>query len=296
MKMVAFSDECNWNKGRFKSLAMVSANESEAGVFSSRLKNEIDRACFTELHYSDIGTHRPKLELAKKFIDLALLAADTGKLRLDIIGWDIRDTRHDRPGRDDSANLKRMHYHLFKNVVGKWGSQNRWTIYPDRHESIDWEAQRCWLDCAVQKAERCRSVLEFDSGAVFDPAIVDSVDPKDSRDEPLVQMADLFAGLAVFSRERYPQYQSYQDQLAQQASLFGSATVAASRRDVARFELLTFLNSECKARRLGVSLKTNGRLETLSPKKPLNFWWYTPQNLGDLAPTEREELFWRRIA
>ena len=102
---------------------------------------------------------------------------------------------------------------------------------------------------------------------------------------PVVQLADLFAGIAVFSGDKYPAYAQWLSQSAGQTELFGGDTTPGfSNRQRYRFELLRELDQLCKQRRLGVSLKTYQRLRTLDGKNPINFWLYEPQHEADKAP------------
>ena len=74
------------------------------------------------------------LEILDKVIDLSL----QGKLRTDILIWDTYDRRHQIPGRDDVANLQRMYYHVFKNVLQcRWPSESTWKFCPDENTALD---------------------------------------------------------------------------------------------------------------------------------------------------------------
>jgi hypothetical protein len=42
------------------------------------------------------------------------------------------------------------------------------------------------------------------------------IDPKDSKDEPFIQLADLFAGLAVYSRSKYDHFEKWKNPGSQQ--------------------------------------------------------------------------------
>jgi len=101
-------------------------------------------------------------------------------------------------------------------------------------------------------------------------------------------MADLFAGLAVFSRQRFDEYQQWLWLLAKskRVRLFESehSEPDSSRRTQERFDVLAEFDRLCKKHKMGVSLKTKRGLWTPDPKKPINFWVYEPQHPLDKAP------------
>ena len=61
------------------------------------------------------------------------------KLRVDILIWDMDDSRHKNSGRDDNENLSRMYYHLIQNTLSKgWDKGSTWLLVPDHQSSINW--------------------------------------------------------------------------------------------------------------------------------------------------------------
>ncbi|MDI6782969.1 MAG: hypothetical protein QME64_02610 [bacterium] len=103
--------------------------------------------------------------------------------------------------------------------------------------------------------------------------------------EPLVQIADLYAGLSVYSRESFNCYQQWQLMNDNQQRLFsvnGTQSISLSTSDKERCIVLTEFNNICKRCKLGVSLETNKGLKTFNPKYPINFWWYK-------LPTDKEK-------
>jgi hypothetical protein len=100
-------------------------------------------------------------------------------------------------------------------------------------------------------------------------------------------MADFFAGIASYTRERAEVIKYLLEENACPNVLFPleSPEPAPSKRDRKRFKIVQYLNKACKKRKLGVSLKTKGFFHTRNPSKPLNFWPYKPQHEQDKAPT-----------
>ena len=108
---------------------------------------------------------------------------------------------------------------------------------------------------------------------------------------PLISIADLFAGIAGFSRNKYHSYRAWRSET--QGSLFSVATRKESTVVVAdlsggdrvRFPLVDRIYDRAGDAKLSVSI-SDGGLRTMRPSSALNFWWYVPQRIGDKAPTK----------
>jgi hypothetical protein len=106
-----------------------------------------------------------------------------------------------------------------------------------------------------------------------------------SCDLPLCQLADLFAGIAAFTRTRHDLVLAWiQHQTGQRSLLDGDVSLNLTNRERERMPVLSHLNARAKAWRLGLSLKTRGYFNTPNPENPLNFWHYMPQHDADRAP------------
>lgn len=74
--------------------------------------------------------------------------------------WDTEDARHKVLLREDIANLQRMYYHLFKNVLRlRWPSNAVWQLYPGGHTAMDWECVQDFLDRAGENGEIEKSLF-----------------------------------------------------------------------------------------------------------------------------------------
>lgn len=205
---------------------------------------------------------------------------------MDVLTWDTEDSRHRIKGRDDIANLQRMYYHLFKNALKRWSGSNTWILYPDQNSALDWETVQDYLDVAGMSLSiepknvglfRIRLSREFH---------IEAIQEVDSRQVPLCQVADLFAGLSVFSRLKYEIYCHWQINQQKQMRLFPTEQpMRLSNSDQERCTILHHLNKRCKVHKLGVSLQTKRGLWTPQPANPINFWFYKPQHPEDKAPT-----------
>lgn len=293
---VAFSDESHWNKGRYRSLGLVTMPRKSFAELERTLARLLDESGVSEFKWEKLSGARERFA-AIKMCEFVVDAACRGNLRLDVLVWDIEDSRHKVPQRDDVANLQRMYYHLFKYVLRtRWPDGSIWALYPDENTAMNWDSVRDYLDRADTEIQvygdlftggkfRLRLIKEFQ---------IYETKPVSSACNPLLQLADLFAGLAVFSREHYDALAQWRKERETQLTLFASEdddgageTKTVSRSIRERCYVLDLFDKLCKSRKLGVSLKTERGLRTFDHSKPINFWPYTPQHPLDKAPTKR---------
>jgi hypothetical protein len=136
---IACLDESFHNQGRFRSLSVASVpvdryTDVSAALASMLIKSGIE----SELKWTKVKTARGRFAAAK-LVDLVADWVDARHLRVDTLTWDTEDSRHAIEGRDDAANIGRMHYHLLRNSLGRrWGVNTRWLLYPDE-SSVDWQ-------------------------------------------------------------------------------------------------------------------------------------------------------------
>lgn len=289
---VGFSDESHWNHGRFRSLGLVTVPVEALASLEQELRKLLTDSEVSEFKWKELDGAKERFA-AQKMCDFAVKAARENNLRVDVLIWNIQDSRHNIVGRDDIANLQRMYYHLFRNVLrARWPDNAVWRLHPDEHTAIDWgTVQDCLENVAVriefnpslftQGGFRIRLRREFG---------LEEVRPVSSHEHPMLQLADLFAGMAVFSRDQFDVYQAWLEANSKQLRLFEDReeTAEPSRSSKERFQVLYYFDELCKKYRLGVSLKTKRGLRTPKPENPLNFWMYEPQHPKDKAPTKKQ--------
>lgn len=215
-----------------------------------------------------------------------------GGLRVDTLIWDTYDSRHQVPGRDDVANLQRMYYHLFKNVLQRrWPRGSTWRLCPDENTALDWMTVQDYLDMAgvgfrvdgdlFSGGFRLRLQRDFRVLQISEAC---------SAETPLCQLADLFAGLGAFSHLAYDRYESWLNPQSGQMQLelgLDSSSREPGKSDRERFVIMKHLDDECKKRKMGVGLKSSWGFQTHDPRQPINFWLYEPQHPDDKAPVKR---------
>jgi hypothetical protein len=283
---IAFADESRYTSGRYRSLAVVSVERADRSAFDGRLRAILDESGVKELSWKNVTSARDRLA-ALKALDWTLRQASARKLRADVVTWDTHDTRHSIRRRDDISNLARMYHHLLENVMGgRWPEDAMWTVRPDENTAMTWDHVAEFL----RLKERHR---DSDAPQLWQPGkrrfYLLQVQPARSHEEPLVQLADVFAGLGSYSRLRYNAYKEWTVNERQQASLWEdpmSPAWSASERE--RFQVMRAFNEACKTSKFRVSLDTHGGFRTMHPASPVNFWWYEPQHEMDRAPTYRD--------
>jgi len=288
---VGFSDESNWNKGRFRSLGLVTVVLDRLDSLNSDAQRLLKESSIREFKWKDLQGAKERFA-AEKLCKFTIENALEGYVRVDVLIWDIEDSRHKIPGRDDIANLGRMYYHLFHNVLRKrWPKDAVWRLHPDEHTAMDWGTLQ---DCLQNASVRITMDQDIFTGGKFRIRLqkefgIEMIQPVSSLESPILQIADLFAGLAVFSHERFKEYQKWLQSRSPQQRLFGDDEPSQnpSRSSRERFEVLSRFDELCKSHKLGMSLKRGRGLWTPKPSRlrsPLNFWIYKPQHSEDKAP------------
>lgn len=264
---------------------MVSMPLATAQILGPTIANVLQESGLTEFKWAKLRQARERFA-AERLIGLAIDAACADHLRIDALIWDTEDSRHKIQGRDDNANLQRMFYHLARNVMcQRWPAGSVWRLCPDEHETIDWGTLEEFLARAgdpleVQMALRGQGQM-LTSRSHYK---VRELTPVVSTHEPIVQIADLFAGLTVFSRTEFQAYKSWSTSDAGQLSLFDMGSSPVSKAAATRFPILASVNTMFKDRKLGIAFESTQGLRTKSPNSPINFWWYEPQRALDTAP------------
>lgn len=285
---VGFSDESHWNVGRFRSLGLVTTSIGCLGAFEGELRRLLNESNVQEFSWQALDSARERFG-AEKMCKFAVDKARSGEIRVDVLVWDIEDSRHKIQDRDDVANLERMYYHLFRNVLrARWPDNAVWRLHPDGHTAMDWDTVQDCLEYKATALEVDRSL--FSKGqtriSLRQEFGLEEVRPVSSKDHPLLQLADLFAGMAVFSRKKFAEYESWLPTADGQAPLLEDVDPpsTSSHRSQERFRVLRSFDRLCKQRKLAVSLKSCRGLYTFNPDNPLNFWLYQPQHPLDAAP------------
>ena len=283
MDYAVFSDESRHTEGRYRSLAAVSVPAGEVVALTKHLHDALQLDSHGELKWKNVRRARIR-DRAIAVIDVLLACISIG-VRVDVLTWDTKDSRHDVPDRDDVANYERMFFHLHRVLMERRAAQTRWHIRPDEQVNIDWDTiAQCLNSSGTWRTGRNITALspEF---RYFVPSVL-TFREVNSAETPLCQLADLLAGMAAYTRSNADIVRRQIDEPEEQQTLFGNEEQATpGTADQHRFRVISHLYCKCKERKLGVSIRKFGYLRTHDPAMPINFWHYESQHQRDRAPT-----------
>ena len=244
---------------------------------NQELQQILQQSSVREFKWSNLRSARERFA-ALKIVEYIVQQACDSVLRVDVITWDIEDSRHKVAGRSDTRNLRRMYYFLFKNVLCKRWTQNFiWRICPDENSAEPW-SHLGYLN----------EVFDWNTHELIAEINIAEIIAGKSHESPLIQVADLLAGLAVYSRSSYTKFEEWSRQTSNEnrneMKSNGKPMQQLSRADHERCLILAQFDEQCKKYKMGVSLRRMRGLRTFNPVKPMNFWWYEPQTEEDIAP------------
>ncbi len=287
--ILGYVDESGYLKGRYRSVCLVAVPRKQLSIVERRLSPIAERT-ISEVKWKEVdGTGRSDqaADLFEECIDLAA----SGLLRVDVLLWDVEDSRHRVKRRDDALNLAIMQYHLISNVMyNRFASDSIWAIACDRQRQVDLQVLRYCLDRRTVNLPTNRQYAILEQKLENRQSRIGRLVEVDSRDHLMIQVADMFAGAAIFSYTNYPALKyAIEVQSSQVSLLVFDQEFTNSER--ARGRAVAKLYSFCKSRRLGVSLKSNQGFSTVNPNtSPINFWKYTPQHDEDKARSKASDF------
>lgn len=288
---LAFADESHWNTGRYRAIGLVTLEAQQQSNIERAIRNILMKQGVTgELKWSQIDRDRDR-DAVLDLLGTATRLIAQDQLRVDVLIWDIEDSRHKVHGRDDLNNLQRLLYRICLVVLSdRWPDNARWALYPDQQDGVDWQALQRMLRLGI--ARRCRQRPRRLMGPASYPRIVE-LSPVISTVTPIVMLADLFAGLATFAHEHWSAFRNWQQEQRGQISLplaiEGDPASQTSKRTLLRFAILDAVLTACRQHNLDSSLDTSRGLRTKDPACRLNFWFYRPQHSKDKAPVRQKK-------
>lgn len=260
----AYSDESGINVGdRYTSVCVVSGEAEALNSLRDRLGETLRDKNVDEVKFSNITRYeRPVTEAAVDFVGCVVNDfAVYNRVRIDTItadnGW-LNGGDYDCGSDPD---LEGMYRHLLSNVGRRWGCR-KWGFHTDEHPGVNWSGIEAFVDRTDEDAQ-----FEFSE-----------VEELDSVGEPLVQVADLFAGMARFSHEdnggcaEWVARGDERQGILMPSMAWDKGNI--TRLEECRYRVIGRLYSLCRRHRLYVSLGSGGHLRTWRPQSPINFWDY----------------------
>lgn len=284
-----FSDESGYvGESRHGSIAVIAGSRTTTKKMNDIIKESLGGK--SEIKFSGISSRKDQ-EIAKHIINKSLELTKINKLKINVIIWDKHDSRHSIANRCDLSNLIIMYYRVLRHSLKHWSEGIDWAFYPDQQTSVKWSDLINILSKKPISDTDISSQIMFD---FFNKSIYPNIRitrELDSKEFPIVQLADLFAGIARTSREDSLLYQQWiqQEDLKLSPSLFPvqEAENLVSKSKKTKFEIVRHFHDQTKRYNLGINYSENKYLKSHNPNSNLNFWHYTPQGAYDKAPTKQ---------
>ena len=271
-----FTDESNFNKGQYRSLGAIVINKKCLDIIEVQLKdilNQYNIDNITSFKWTKIKTDN-KFNALNDFLIFLFPFLEKRLVTIHTLTWDTYDYRHKIEHRDDTENLSIMYYNLIRDITSKiLVSQESLKIYPDQNNSMDWEFLQMLLR---------RNSVRYDYNNNY---IIDSheiyIQESSTEKHNLIQIADIFAGIARSSYEDYDDYEFYDPQ---QTRLMPLKKI--SRRQKYRFEIYKIIKKWGEEHSYQISINSKRGVYSFNQDAPINFWFYIPQHKNDKAPTK----------
>lgn len=204
-----------------------------------------------------------KDDMLKLCDDFLFPAINSRQLRVDALVWD-NHIYH--------KNQENMHYHLLVNVVRRYPKNINWLYYPDEDIGKNYAGITDVVGTAANSQKFYELALEKLAGEY----IIHFQGELDSKNSKLIQITDMFAGLAAFSYNNYGDYTDWKKNTTGALSFeFAQSDVEnnrIARKQHAKFQLLDEINNRCKKFNPKHSLKRKCGLCSFDPDYGLNFW------------------------
>lgn len=293
-KHYIFSDESGWDSdNRYGSLAKISGTKEHTYELHNELNNILSQHSKNEIKFKEINNQRTK-QIASEFLDVSFKFLKASKIKIHVVVWDKHDSRHKIQNRCDVENLKRMYYHNMKMLLKSWDIETNWHFYPDEFSEIDWQND------VVKYIENTRinplndiqqKLFEVFRNVQF--PTIKGVKELDSKKYPIIQLADLYAGLVRTSRMESDNFNKWCFIRNQQntLTLFDDEKIEVdiSNSKKPKFDVMYGFREKSKKYKLGVNFSDSKYFKTFNGKQNLTIWHYEPQSEFDKAPTKSKK-------
>lgn len=282
-----FGDESGYDgTNRYASLAKVSGPYDSMLEINSKLQNILDLYNSSEIKFHKVKNVRYR-NIASNFLEIGLEEILKNKLKLTAIVWDKHDSRHRIENRCDIENLKRMYYYNLKNLKRHWGIKTTWGFFPDTFSAIEWDSILSYVQNTKFDAKYNKEENLFEELHNIDFPQYKGYKELDSKQYPLLQLADIFAGIIRTSRAKSREYIYFLEEKKNQYCLFpDNEEIEISKNLKLKLELLDGFKERCSKYKLGVNFSTNKYFKTYSMSKGIFIQHYEPQGVYDKAPTK----------
>jgi hypothetical protein len=283
---IGFSDESDQNTGRYHSISFLSMKCADSYGIESEIGAVIREKTSSEFKWSEVRSDK-HFKIAMEVSNICFKNIESGRLRVDVLIWDTEDRRHSIIGRNDNENFQKMYIHIVKNVLHmRWASTTTWKLHPDQKDDMDWVHFENILK-KIDIIKKRGGPLLSDTFMPLSENAIRSVEPLKSNDKFLLQAADLFAGVGVYSYKCIKEYCIWKNNNPPQATLFSLNEESTPKLNSAikvKSQIMSHILTESEKRCLGAKLVPNVGIQTKNPNTPLNFWLYNSVRSNDYAP------------
>jgi hypothetical protein len=246
-----YGDESSYNYGAVRGVGAVSLRLDDSARLDNELTVLLRESGVRELKWEKVRTARTTFA-AEKTLAWALDHALGGALWIETLTWEVTSAAASRARRPALATLRDVYTTLLTSVMARQSQQGeparRWRIFPDEQTAIPW-------------ARMCEALPQ-----------APEITPARSEASPLIQLADLFTGLAVFSRAAYDAYEHWLGFRGRDLDAHLTTTPeGAHGSQTYRFVLLDDFYTTCVRRMTGISLQTRRGLYTWRADAPVQF-------------------------
>lgn len=269
--VIGYSDASGWDDSVCASIGLITGVPQAFDAVRQSMKAiGVD----SEFKWETVRTHS-KAQVASRALKCMVSLAQEEYLRVDTIIWNQASHRMGYQGHDDMKVLMDMYSQLVSTVLFyRWPSTLSLTHYADQHNGPNWST--------IDDATRRRWQRKSDKTGPRHSVDIRPIEQVDSKLNRMVQISDLFAGLARFS---YTDYDHAKVPLGSHPLPgFMDDHIGPSKATVQRCGVLSGFIRECNKRKLGVSLNPTKRgLVTQPTNRPVSFWFYEPQHPEDIG-------------
>jgi uncharacterized protein DUF3800 len=289
-KFYIFSDESGQDgSNRYGSLATVSGSSVNTEALNKELNKILSSYNKKEIKFKKVKNQNSK-SIASQFIDKSFEYIKRGKIKVHVLVWDKQDSRHSIQDRCDIENLKRMYYKILKNVKTDWNTEVDWRFYPDEFTAIEWREDIVkYLENTPLNKVMAEHPTLFKTFYIPHFAKYTVVKELESDKYPILQLADLYAGIVRTSRTEISFYHWFKEQDYTKPNLFNievKTSISNSMRP--KYEVMKYFKEKSGIHRLGINLSKHQYFTTFNRRNNICIMHYEPQHELDKAPTRKK--------
>lgn len=279
-----FSDESGWNKDeRFGSLANISGTYQNTKDLNDELKYILNHYKRNEIKFHGIKGFEHQ-NLAIDFFKKGFEFLKQNKIKVHLLVWDKHDKRHNVKGRSEIENLKRMYFHNLKILKNHWKIDTLWSFFPDEFNKIDWQNDVIKFFNNLRLLKNDPSQLKLFSELKDFRIKYNNVKELQSNYYPIIQLADLLAGVVRTSRKESDKFNLWLNQNQEQLSLFDKIEENVSKNMIPKYNTMLEFKNLAKKNSMGINFSKNKYFNTYNSKSNIFIWHYEPQSDKDKAP------------